>query len=82
MHECSNIRTKKICKKGQQTRQAKRTDYLQALLHRVTQKKFNVPCFLNIYIDRLNWDVSNLFAVEDPLIYILLLVKISNDWNN
>ena len=44
----------------------------------VTQK--NVPCFLNIYIYRLNWDISNLFAVKDSLIYVLLLVKILNDW--
>ena len=42
--------------------------------HWVTQK--NVPCFLNIYIYRLNWDISNLFAVEDPLIHVLLLANI------
>ena len=50
----------------------------QEIRYWVTQK--NVPCFLNIYIYRLNWDISNLFAVEDPLINVLLLVKISNDY--
>ena len=30
----------------------------------------NVPCFLNIYIYHLNLDVSNLFAIEDPLICV------------
>ena len=36
------------------------------------------PLFFNVYIYCFNQDVSNLFAVEDPLIYVLLLVKISN----
>ena len=44
------------------------------VIYWVTQK--NVPCFLKIYIYRLNWDISNLFAVEDLLIHVLLLAKI------
>ena len=39
----------------------------------------NVPSFLIIYIYCFNWNVSNLFAVEDLLIYVLLLVKISKN---
>ena len=35
----------------------------------------NVPCFFNIYIYRLNWDVSNLFAVEDPLFMFYCWLK-------